>query len=211
MEEELNMKTYKEYITEKQDIFNELTTTKQLKNIIKYFDDLYINTKLNEKKLIERRALLFLLVFLTGTNLDVLLTLNKYNLTELLEFTNSVNKNGSYRTYIVTKMEYDKNTNGNITSSSSIYLVEIKKKLVNNLLKVKNINILNEIKNSFLFTEDYYIRKTNTDYILSPLNNDKKPITKSNATKELKIILRELQLENILNSQIIFEDLFLNL
>ena len=211
MEEELNMKTYKEYITEKQDIFNELTTTKQLKNIIKYFDDLYINTKLNEKKLIERRALLFLLVFLTGTNLDVLLTLNKYNLTDLLEFTNSVNKNGSYRTYIVTKMEYDKNTNGNITSSSSIYLVEIKKKLVNNLLKVKNINILNEIKNSFLFTEDYYIRKTNTDYILSPLNNDKKPITKSNATKELKIILRELQLENILNSQIIFEDLFLNL
>lgn len=211
MEEELNMKTYKEYITEKQDIFNELTTTKQLKNIIKYFDDLYINTKLNEKKLIERRALLFLLVFLTGTNLDVLLTLNKYNLTDLLEFTNSVNKDNSYRTYVITKMEYDNNTNGIITSDSSIYLVEVKTKLVNNLLEVNNTNILNELENSFIFTEDYYIRKTNTDYILSPLNNDKKPITKSNATKELKIILRELQLENILNSQIIFEDLFLNL
>lgn len=208
---ESNIKTYQDYLTEKQVIFNELTIQIQLKNIIKYFEVLYINTKPNEKKLIERRALLFLLVFLTGTNLDILLTLNKFNLIDLLEFTNSVNKYHYYRTYVITQMEYDKKTNGNTTSDSSIYLVEIKKKLINNLLKVNSTNILNELKNLFIFTGDYYIRKTNTDYILSPLNNDKKSITKSNATKELEVILRELQLKNILNTKITFEDLFLNL
>lgn len=211
MSQKSDIKTYQEYLTEKKIIYNELTMQIQLKNIIKYFENLYSNTKPNEKKLIERRALLFLLVFLTGTNLDILLTLNKFNLIDLLEFTNSVNKNHFYRTYVITKMEYNKNPTGNITSDSSIYLVEIKKKLVNNLLKVKSINILNEFENLFLFIGDYYIRKINTDYILSPLNNDKKSITKSNATKELKIILRELQLKNILNRKMTFEDLFLNL
>lgn len=211
MTKESNIKTYQDYLTEKQIIFNELTSQIQLTNIIRYFYILYSNTKPNEKKLIERRALLFLLVFLTGTNLEILLTLNKFNLIDLLEFTNSVNNNNYYRTYVITKMEYDKTTNGNITSDSYIYLVEIKKKLVNKLLKVKSTNILNELENLFIFRGDYYIRKKNTDYIFSPLNNDKKPITKSNASKELKIILRELQLNNILNTKITFEDLFLNL
>lgn len=205
------MKTYKEYLKDKQIIFNELTTEIQLKNIIIYFENLYSNTKPNEKKLIERRALLFLLVFLTGTNLEILLMLNKFNLIDLLEFTNSVNNNNNYRTYVITKMQYDKKISGNITSDSSIYLVEIKKKLVTNLLKVKSKNILNKLENLFIFIGDYYIRKKNTDYIFSPLNNDTKPITKSNANKELKIILKELQLKNILNSKISFEDLFLNL
>lgn len=98
-----------------------------------------------------------------------------------------------------------------ITSDSSIYLIEIKNKLVDNLLKVNSLNALNELENLFIFTGDYYIRKTHTDYIFSPLNNDRKSITKSNASKELKIILKELQLNNILNTKITFEDLFLNL
>lgn len=47
-----NTKNYQNYLTEKQLIYNELTTQIQLQKIIQYFENLYIHTNPNEKKLI---------------------------------------------------------------------------------------------------------------------------------------------------------------
>lgn len=202
-----------DYITKKQSILNTLLNPYTIKKIIHFSEKYYNIININNKKLIERKVLLFLVIILTGIDLNLLLNMIKLDITNLFIKENETESSDCpYYTYVLDKSNFN-DINVHINNhTSKVHYIQIKQALWDELYK-KNIHLelITEIKESFIFKGDFFNRKDDLDYMFSPLSNDKKPMTKSNLIKDLKDFLNLLQNNNILDSEVKIDDLFLNL
>lgn len=83
----------KDFIKTKQELCTEKLLTKSVLNkTIDFINTLYNKTDEHDKKLFERRVLLFLVVFLTGMNLKTLVQMRTFNLNDLFQLKNQISK-----------------------------------------------------------------------------------------------------------------------
>lgn len=151
---------------------------------IKYqIDNNQITKTRTEQKQSERILLLFLILYLTNVDLSIILQMRQYHLHKLLQLSNSNNKHLSYldsHCFI----EGDK-TIGDITDYS-YYTITF-----NCLFNTHFHEILVSIYETKILKGEYMDRKKSYDFVFSTLSDDSSPLKKSNAIKELKLLLEE--------------------
>lgn len=202
-----------EYYIKKTIIINDLQNKNVLLTIIKHFNNI-LNSKINSRLLIERQILLFLLVYLTGADINLLLELRK---TDIDTFFDSY-KNNLGGLFFISNRKFNENSGQfELTNDSKFHLIKIKKYFSDNLIQTEDTNnLIDIIYNKFVNKTDWYKRKKkNTDYIFSTLRDNDKRITKSNAIKDLNDILDNLKNyktidgNSIIKSELVLDDLFI--
>lgn len=206
------------YYIKKSIVIKELQNKNTLLNIIEYFINLYnlVNSKTNNSNnilLTERQILLFLLVYLTGVDLNILLELRK---TDIDQFFDSY-KNNLGGLFFISNRKFNKNSGQfELNDNSKFHLIKIKNYLSDYLIQTEDTtNLIDIIYNKFVKETDWYKKRDNTDYIFSTIRDNKKLITKSNAIKDLNDVLDSLKDykiidgNSIIKSKLVLDDLFI--
>lgn len=196
-----------EYLIKKNIIINDLQNKNVLLTIIKHFTNM-VNLKINNNLLLERQMLLFLLIYLTGADINLLLEFRK---TDIDTFFNSY-KNNLGGLFFISNRKFNENLGQfERNEDSKIHLIKIKKCFFDNLIQTEDINnLIDIIYNKFVKKTEWYEKKKNEDYIFSLLSPDKKKhISKSNAIKDFTTIVDNLKLNSIIKSKFVLDDLLI--
>lgn len=180
-------------------MYNRLFNFKIYKVIIDFIQTKIVINKSKktkiEMKLLKRTLLLFLIVYLTGSDLNIILQMRKYHLIKLLNLQNSNDaldiKPVNWNCFIeddktMLNFQYHNyyKINLNCLLLYDIYNNDNKKnrfqEFYSDLLIVM-----------YILSGEYIDEKKLTDFVFSTLSNNSFPLKKSNVIKDLNVIIKE--------------------